>query len=275
MRRLTAVWAPKWRLRRLDVARAGDVTDKESKRAPMRGVDGVFHIAGWYKVGQRDKREGARVNIDGTRNVLELMLELAIPKGVYTSTLGVNGDTGGQLATEAYPLARRQLSEYTRTKTEAHRLALQAIAQGLPLVVVMPGLIYGPADTSDVRATLLQYLDRKLPMIPKRTAFAWAHVDDIAAAHILAMDKGTPGETYIIGGPVHTMVEAMRGRSGVHRDQGPAGGAAGAVRGDGRGRERGREGPSATSELHRRGPPRHRGRHVHRRQRQGAARTRI
>src|SRR5215204_3344164 len=67
----------------------GDVADKESMRAPMGGVDGVFHVAGWYKVGVRDKSDGERVNVQGTRNVLELMEVLGVPKGVYTSTLAV------------------------------------------------------------------------------------------------------------------------------------------------------------------------------------------
>jgi len=58
----------------------GDVTDKESMRAPMTGVDGVFHVAGWYKVGVKDKSAGRAVHIDGTRNVLQLMRELcALP----------------------------------------------------------------------------------------------------------------------------------------------------------------------------------------------------
>src|SRR5262245_47198842 len=49
----------------------GDVTDKQSMRAPMAGVDGVFHIAGWYKIGARDKSAGEQINVEGTRNVLE------------------------------------------------------------------------------------------------------------------------------------------------------------------------------------------------------------
>ena len=63
----------------------GDVTDKASMREAMTGVDGVYHVAGWYKVGTHDKSDGVKVNIEGTRNVLELMRELKIPKGVYTS----------------------------------------------------------------------------------------------------------------------------------------------------------------------------------------------
>jgi nucleoside-diphosphate-sugar epimerase len=188
----------------------GDVTDKESMRAPMRGVDGVFHIAGWYKIGVRDKRAGAQINIEGTRNVLELMRELQIPKGVYTSTLAVNSDTHGKLVDETYRYDGAHLSEYDRTKWAAHKLAEQFIADGLPLVVVMPGLVYGPGDTSSVRTTLIQYLQRKLPMIPRQTAFSWAHVDDIARGHILAMEQGVPGESYIIAGPTATFEDALK-----------------------------------------------------------------
>jgi nucleoside-diphosphate-sugar epimerase len=187
----------------------GDVTDKESMRAPMAGVDGVFHIAGWYKIGVRDKSAGEQINVQGTRNVLELMRELGIPKGVYTSTLAINSDTHGKLVDETYRYDGPHLSEYDRTKWAAHQVAEQFIAGGLPLVVVMPGLVYGPGDTSSVRTALIQYLQRRLPMIPKQTAFSWAHVDDIAHGHILAMEKGRPGESYIIAGPTSTFEDAL------------------------------------------------------------------
>lgn len=188
----------------------GDVTDKESMRGPMTGVDGVYHIAGWYKVGLKDKSEGEKINIGGTRNVLELMRELGIPKGVYTSTLAIFSDTGGRLVDETYRYNGPHLSEYDRTKAAAHyQVADPMIEAGLPLVIVQPGLIYGPGDTSSVRTTLIQYLQHQLPMIPDKTAFCWAHVDDIAQGHILAMEKGRPGESYIIAGPKHTFVEAL------------------------------------------------------------------
>lgn len=188
----------------------GDVTDKESMRAPMQGVDGVFHIAGWYKLGVRDKSPGAQINIQGTRHVLELMQELGIPKGVYTSTLAVNSDTHGKIVDESYRYNGPHVSEYDRTKWAAHyEVAEPMMAEGLPLVVVMPGLIYGPGDTSSVRATLIQYLQRKLPVIPTGTAYSWAHVDDIARAHILGMEQGKAGEHYIIAGPSHRLVEAL------------------------------------------------------------------
>ena len=118
----------------------GDVTDKESMRAPMSGVDGIFHIAGWYKIGGRDKRAGEQINVQGTRNVLELMRELNIARGVYTSTLAINSDTHGKLVDETYRYDGPHLSEYDRTKWAAHRVAEQFIAGGLPLVVVMPDI---------------------------------------------------------------------------------------------------------------------------------------
>ncbi len=74
----------------------------------------------------------------------------------------------------------------------------------------MPGLIYGPGDTSSLRENIIKLLRGKLPAIPNRTAFCWAHVDDIARAHLLAMEKGRTGESYIIAGPPHTLEEAMR-----------------------------------------------------------------
>jgi nucleoside-diphosphate-sugar epimerase len=189
----------------------GDVTNKETMRLPMTGCDGVFHVAGWYKIGARRKyrAEGTRINVDGTRNVLELMRELGIKKGVYTSTLAVNSDTKGELATEDHHFEGSYLTHYEYTKAEAHKIALDFIQKGLPLVVVMPGLIYGPGDTSSVRTTFIQYLRGKLPMLPRKAAHSWAHVEDIAQAHYAAMTKGRPGEKYIIAGPAHSLVDAI------------------------------------------------------------------
>jgi nucleoside-diphosphate-sugar epimerase len=188
----------------------GDITEKESMRAPMEGVDGVFHIAGWYKIGARDKSPGYSINVGGTRNVLELMQELKIPKGVYTSTLAVNSDTHGKIVDESYRFEGEHLTVYDQTKAEAHRVAEEFIARGLPLVIVQPGLIYGPGDTSLLGPALVQFLQGKFPLVPEGAAFAWGYVDDIARGHILAMEKGQPGETYIICGPVHTLSEVLQ-----------------------------------------------------------------
>jgi len=102
---------------------AGDITDKDSLREPMLGTDGVFHIAGWYKIGQRDKSDAKRINIDGTRNVLEVMRDLGIRKGVYTSTVAIFSDTHGQKPDETYRYTGQHISEYDRTKALAHEVA--------------------------------------------------------------------------------------------------------------------------------------------------------
>lgn len=199
-------------LARLGISlRTGDVTDAASLRASMEGVDGVFHLAGWYKIGTRDAAQGSAINIDGTRNVLTAMKELRIPKGVYTSTLAVNGDTHGVLADESYRMAGGPwLSEYDRTKWTAHyEVAEPMMRDGLPLVIVMPGAVYGPGDTSLVNQTFKAYLRRTLMIAPRITAFCWGHVDDTARAHILAMERGVSGQEYIIAGTPHTVIDAL------------------------------------------------------------------
>jgi nucleoside-diphosphate-sugar epimerase len=191
----------------------GDVTDRESLRVPMAGVDGVFHVAGWYRIGVRtaeEARAARAVNVDGTRNVLEVMREHRVPRGVYTSTLAEFSDTHGQLADESYQLKGTHLSVYDETKWRAHyEVAEPMMRAGLPLVVVQPGIVYGPGDTSSLRRSLVQYLQRRLPLLPKGTAYSWGHVEDTARGHIQAMERGTPGESYIIAGPAHTLSEAF------------------------------------------------------------------
>ena len=188
----------------------GDITDKESMREAMTGVDGVFHIAAWYKVGVKDDR-AEQINVGGTRNVLELMKELNIAKGVYTSSLAVFSDTGGKLVDEDYYFDGQHLSVYDHTKWQAHYdVALPMMKDGLPLVIVQPGAVYGPGDTSTVRKTLIQYLQRKMPLLPQKTAYCWAHVDDVAQGHILAMEKGQAGESYIIAGEPLTLIDVMK-----------------------------------------------------------------
>ena len=188
----------------------GDVTDKESMREAMLGVDGVYHVAGWYKIGVKDKRDAERVNVQGTRNVLELMQELNIPKGIYTSTCAVNSDTHGKVVDESYRFSGKHLSEYDRTKAAAHKIAKEFIAKGLPLVIVMPGLIYGPGDTSSLRESIISHLQGQLPMMPAEAGNCPAHVEDVAQGHILAMEKGRIGESYIISGDRYLLADAFQ-----------------------------------------------------------------
>lgn len=188
---------------------AGDITDRESLKAPMTGVDGVFHIAAWYKVGVKEPLAD-QINVDGTRNVLQCMRALEIPRGVYTSTVAVFSDTKGAMPDETYRYEGPHLSQYDRTKWIAHyRVALPKMQEGLPLTIVMPGMVYGPGDTSGMHTALVDLLRGRLPMTPSKTAFCWAHVEDTARGHIQAMEQGKPGETYILAGPPHTFEYAF------------------------------------------------------------------
>lgn len=201
----------------------GDIVNRDSLRAPMTDVDGIFHLAAWYKIGVRDKGTAYWTNVIGTRHVLEMMKELSIPKGVYTSTVAVFSDTHGTLPDESYRYEGPHLSEYDRTKWLAHyTVALPRMRAGLPLVIVQPGAVYGPHDPSILGNTLRQYLRRRLPMIPRTSAFCWSHVDDVARGHLLAMDKGRPGESYIIAGPKHSLVETFEMASSITGIKPPA-----------------------------------------------------
>ncbi|HVU13275.1 MAG TPA: NAD-dependent epimerase/dehydratase family protein, partial [Phototrophicaceae bacterium] len=84
------------------------------------------------------------------------------------------------------------------------------MAVGLPLVIVQPGVVYGPGDPSAIGDTLRLYLQGKLPLVPQQTAFAWGYVDDIVQGHLLALDQGKVGEDYIIAGPIYTLIDALK-----------------------------------------------------------------
>ena len=197
-----------------DVERVvGDVTDRRSMRDAMDGSDGVFHLAGWHRIGGGDAPTARRVNVEGTRNVLELVSELGIPKVVYTSSIAVFSDTGGVSVDESYRYDGPHQTIYDRTKWQAHyEVAEPLIEAGVPIVIVVPGTVYGPpvagsSDANDLRVLWQRYLLGELPFVIRRGAACWEHVEDSARAHRLAMDRGESGETYIIAGEPRTFLE--------------------------------------------------------------------
>ena len=191
----------------------GDITKKDSMRDAMQGVDGVFHLAEWYKLGIKSKTEIAMaesINVVGTRNVMELVRELKIPRCVYASSIDVFSDTKGRKFNETYQHHGPWLSLYDYTKWEAHYEVVKKMQEErVPIVIVQPGLVYGPGDPSGIHAMWVAYLQQRLKMVPKKTAFCWGHVEDIAAGHIRAMEQGKLGESYILAGPQHTLIEAL------------------------------------------------------------------
>ena len=188
----------------------GDITDMASMREGMKGSDVVFHIAGWYKLGAPDWMQAEAINVGGTRKVLRLAQELGIPKIVYTSTVAVFGDTHGELVDETFFQGGPFLSEYDRTKWLAHyKVAVPFIEKGAPIIIVMPGAVYGPGDTSIV-ADMMRLFYRGAPAIPgSDTTLAYAHVADVAEGHLLAAEKGKIGESYILAGPAIPLGEMV------------------------------------------------------------------
>jgi dihydroflavonol-4-reductase len=180
-----------------------DITDKESLREPMTAVDGVFHMAAWFYIGPgpRNREKAERINVEGTRNVLELIDELDIPKGVYTSTIAVFGDTNGRVVDETHHPDDPGLCVYFHTKWRAHYdVAKPMMEDGLPLVVVQPGGVFGPGDKpyGSVRAPFFDWFQGDLPMLSRQFTLPFDYVEDTAHAHLLAMENGEPGEEYII-----------------------------------------------------------------------------
>lgn len=188
----------------------GDITDQDAMRDGMRGVDVVFHIAGWYEIGVRDWMNAETINVAGTREVLRLAQELDIPKIVYVSTVAVFGDTKGRLVDENYRYDGPFLTEYDRTKWLAHfKVAEPLIEQGAPVTIAMPGAVYGPGDDSSI-AELMSLFYRGMPLLPgPEMTVTYAHVEDVAEGIILVADKGRIGESYILAGPAVPLGEMV------------------------------------------------------------------
>jgi nucleoside-diphosphate-sugar epimerase len=192
---------------------SGDLGDERAIRQGMAGCDSVIHAAAVYEVGIPESQRPAmrEANVGGTERVLGAALELKIPKLVYVSTVGVFGNTHGRIVDESYEHpAESFTSAYEETKWEAHQAAKRLIGEGLPCVIVQPGGVYGPGDTSSVGRLLDQFLSGKMPLMPfPELGICLSHVEDIAAGILLGLDKGKAGETYVISGPATTMREAI------------------------------------------------------------------
>lgn len=192
---------------------SGDITDRASVERGMHGAELVVHNAAWYEFGV-DKAAAARMraaNVDGTDTVLGLARELRVPRTVYVSSVLAFGETGPEAKDETYARAYPPRSLYEATKAEAHRVAEEHAAKGLPLIITCPGAVIGPNDHSVWGYFGRLYVNRLLPPM------AWApdavqslvHVDDVSEGIALAAERGRVGETYILGGEARRMRETL------------------------------------------------------------------
>lgn len=193
---------------------AGDLGDGAALRTGMEGCDAVIHAAAMYEVGIPKKQHPAmwEANVAGTEKVMKAALDAEVPRVVYVSTVGIFGNTRKQVVDESYRNPETgYTSYYEETKLEAHKLVERMIVeQGLPAIIVQPGGVYGPGDTSQVADLLQEFFAGKLPLLPfPELGICLSHVEDIAGGILLALDKGKVGESYVISGPATTMREAV------------------------------------------------------------------
>jgi nucleoside-diphosphate-sugar epimerase len=181
----------------------------------LRGSDAVFHVAGSYRVGIPESEHAPMfaANVVATRTVLDAAIAAGVPRIVYVSTANVFGNTHGRVLDET---ARRPeplafVSYYDETKFLAHLAAEERIASGAPILIAMPGMVYGPGDHSQVGAVIRQAMDGRLPILSAPDlGGSLVHVDDVAAGILLVHDRGRIGESYILGGEISTLREVVR-----------------------------------------------------------------
>lgn len=184
----------------------GDITEPASMREAMRGADAVMHLAGMYKFGPKFIPQMRAINVDGARNVLQMAAELGVPKIIHTSTIGVFGNTHGESVDEKYFCDKPELaSEYEITKWEAHyEVAVPLQKQGAPVMILQPGAVMGADDPSPHTQVINFYLRRFPVGFGAQSGITVVHVDDCAEGHIQALERGKPGEAYIISGQAVT-----------------------------------------------------------------------
>lgn len=165
----------------------------------MTDVDVVFHTAAYVELGIVDADKMARVNVEGTRMVLAAAQAAGVGKLVYCSTIGVFGDTQGRVVDETFERRQKDFSSaYDRTKYEAQQLIDKAAAQGFPVLSLLPSGIFG-ADDPHFGPVVQQFRKGGLKVwVGGDRITGIVHVDDLADAMLLAVDRGKPGEWYII-----------------------------------------------------------------------------
>jgi dihydroflavonol-4-reductase len=178
----------------------GDVGDRRAVGRALRGVDRVFHLAGTTNL-RLSRAEVFALNVEGTRNVLEEALRAGVARVVYTSSVAAVGPARhGSVATETnvWDGARYGIP-YVDAKHEAEQVALGLADRGLPVVVVNPAHVLGAGDRGRSSTVLVRrFLRRQIPAYVDGTLNV-VGVDDVARGHLLADERGVPGQRYILG----------------------------------------------------------------------------
>lgn len=180
----------------------GDLLDHDSLRQGLRGCDVLYHAAADYRLWTRNPQQMYRINVEGTKAVLDAALENALSRVIYTSSVGTLGNPGdGTPGTEDTPVALTDMvGHYKKSKFLAEREAERFVSRGLNLVIVNPSTPVGPLDIKPTPTgkIIVDFLNRKMPAYLD-TGLNIIAVEDCARGHILAERKGRVGQKYILG----------------------------------------------------------------------------
>jgi dihydroflavonol-4-reductase len=207
---------PTSNLRNLDGLKAetatGDLRDAPSLEKAMSGCDTVFHVAADYRLWVRDPKEVYRSNVDGTRAILEAARSNGVRRVVYTSSVATMGFTrNGYPADEDSPVSLADMiGHYKRSKFMAEQVALESGRNGMHVVTVNPTT---PVGERDIKPTptgriVLDFLKRKFPAYVE-TGLNLVDVRECALGHVAALERGKPGERYILGGEDLTLKQIL------------------------------------------------------------------
>ena len=190
----------------LDVERVSlDVRDADGVLKACAGARFIFHLAALYRFWAKRPQDFYDINVGGTLNVLEAARHGSCERVIYTSTVGVLGLDGaahGRPADETdYADVAHLFGLYKRTKYVAEHEVLRAAAQGVPVSLVLPTFPLGPGDTrpTPTGKLVVEFLNGRVPAFVDTTLNV-VHVDDLATGHLLALERGRVGRSYIIGG---------------------------------------------------------------------------
>jgi dihydroflavonol-4-reductase len=181
---------------------AGDLREPGSLKPALSGCAQLYHVAAHYTLWARDPSVFYDINVTGTRKLLETAQQLGVQRIVYTSTIGAIGlPAGGGLGSEETPVALTQMAgHYKRSKYLAEQEVLAMAKQGLPVVIVNPS---APVGEGDVKPTptgqmIVDFMKGRMWAYIE-TGMNLVDVEDVAIGHLRAMERGHPGERYILG----------------------------------------------------------------------------
>lgn len=187
----------------------GDLLEPASLERAFAGAAVLYHVAGVNGFCFPDPAVLYRGNVDGTRNAVRAAAAAGVRRIVYTSSAATIGEAAGTLATEASPHRGAFLSHYERSKHEAERVALaEATRLGVELVAVNPASVQGPGRTRGTAKILIDALNGRLRTVVD-SRLSVVDVADCAEGHLLAEERGAPGERYLLSGATLTVGEAV------------------------------------------------------------------